>query len=797
MNTSLFHMVQEPLQWERRIALLRHKGLYEEDLAHWIWILEATDADTKVDRFFSCDRPKPGFVLMAILRKDEEIIKQSSLVKIYDYVAWLCQRKRAGPPRSDDESCTQRAMLGCHDLTPRFFMLILDRLLHHCMMRWPSSIVTVARLVVDYLRAIPEDHKPNKSNKLSGYANRCMIINFAVQHFSRTSRKLLGNLRFNWKAQTRLLAFSAEMKRPCHINKRSYRAIRNVLTGLQKVQTEKATAQRHSKTWPPYIRQLDGLDEAKDTEEYLSRSVRAGILKRQEGYADSLRDRTLDTWGGAVLGESITVQTRSGAPKSWFYKDPRLEIFTAWAARVSATRNAHEAWQMFNESPWPELKPNYLVYAAMFAKLYAKDVNPLENVLPGDTKEVFPPHLGNWTEIERQKLQPCSPEELYERMIRDGNRPVRECLRILLRHASKLKRAFMYLDDSPLDEQAVAHMTRIDEPKNEKLKKIPLPIFDAYIGLLCRQQGRLRWEYFDPKKPPPERAIRKYDNLPRAIKLVNIRLASKRKPAQEPWHTIMRALSAENVILRPYITQAEDDMDSLKQLLALFQTYETTQTLHPFAFHCLCRCLRKVVRHAHVDGVSRADLEVIEEAAHKMKTVFWELVTPVKDTMGLSGMLHDDLPPLFYDVSSANVNIYVETLGLLEEYDEAARAMEWVLAAWSQEGILEKARDPGHKQWQFMMQAFICFRAFCDGHLPKMMMKKIEERIGKLQAQGASWEWPSDELVQAHIQQQTGFPTEHEDNDIHQQAEHAEENGGENDQQQGEHMEGDEQWDHV
>lgn len=777
------------------MALLHHKGLAEEDLAHWLWILEASDADTKVDRFFSSDRPKAGFVLMSILRKDEELIKQSSLVKIYNYVAWLCQRKRAGPPRSSSERHARRRMLGCHDLTPKFFMLILDRLLHHCMMRWPSSVVTVARLVVDYLRAMPKDDERKQGKTPSAYANQCMLINFAIQRFSRTTRRLLTNLPYNWKAQRTVLEFSAEMKRPCHVNQRSYWAIRTVLTGLQKVQAEKATAQRYSKTWPPYIRQLDGLDEAKDVEEYFSRSIRAGILNRKEGYAHSLRDRTLDTLGGAVLGESVTVQTRSAAPRTWFYQDSRLDIFTAWAARVSATRDAHEAWQMFNEPPWPNLKPNFQVYAAMFAKLYAKLVNPLEETLPGDTKEVFPPYLGNWTEIELQKLQPCSPEDLYERMIRDGNRPVRECLRVLIRHAPGLRKAATYLNDSPLDKRAVTHMTLFDEPKNKQLSKIPLPIFDAYIGLLCRRQGRLRWEYFNPRKPPTERAYLRYSSLPRAIKLVNVRLASNRKPAQEPWHTIMRALSAENVVLQPHISQAEDDLDSLKLFLQLFQTYESTQTLHPFAFHCLSRCLRKVVRHAHVAGVSRTDIEVIEEAARKLKTIFWELVTPVKDTEGLSGTLHDDLPPLFHDFSSANVTIYVETLGLLEDYDEAARVMEWVLWTWGQEGILEKARDPEHKQWQYIMRAFICFRVYCDGNLPKMMTRKIEERFAELHAQGTTWEWPSDETVQAHNQQQAGFPTEYQEDDIHQQADHAENGGEEHDQPKVEGNAGEERWD--
>lgn len=733
---------------------LARKGVSEEDLAHWVWILEAPDADSKVDRFLSSDRPKPKFLLMAILRKDEELTKQSSLVRLYDYVAQMCQRARTAYPQIFPQGRGQIASLDSRKLPPKYFMVLLDRLLHHCMMKFPTSIVTVSRIVVDYLRSIAESPMPKKSNRRTGYADRCLVFNFALQRFSRTSRKLLTNLPHNWRAQRILLMYSAEIKRPLVINKLSYRAMRMVLIGLKKAQAEKGTAMRHSKTWPPYIKQLDGLDEAKENEEYLSRSVRAGILKRQEGYADEIFDNTLDTLGGAVFGESVTVQTRSKAPKIWSRQHEQLQIFSNWAARVRATRNAYEAWQMLHEPPSPRLKPNFQVYAEMFSKLFAKEVNPLAEVLPGDGKEVFPPYLGNWTQFEREKLRPCSPDELYERMLRDGNRPVHECLRVLLQNAPSLRAATQYLNDSPLDKNAVAHMTTFTEPKYEGLVKIPLPIFDAYIGLLCRQQGRQRW---DPSSflrgTPTAQAYQKYGHVTRAIKLVSIRLASKRQAAQEPWHTIMRVLAVENIVLRPYVTQAEDDMDSLKHLMSLFHTYETTQILHPFAFHCLCRCVRKVIRHANVGSIPDTGYGFITTAVRKMKSSFWELLTPVNES---SERLQDDLPALYHEISSANINIYLQTLGHLEDVEEATRVMEWALASYGQEGILEKARDPEHKQWQYMQEAFVCFRVISDGHLPEAMMRKIEKRFKKLHEEGSSWEWPSDEYVRDYVEQRAG-----------------------------------------
>lgn len=751
IGTTLSQLVEQK-SWKLRLdRLASNKGVTEDDLAHWLWVLEAHDMDTKVERFVSSDRPKPRFLLMAILRKDEEMIKQRSLVKLYDYIAWMCQKALVGSQIKAPHRSRKVTMQDYRDLSPKFFILLLDRLLHHCMMKFPSSIATVARLTVDFLQTIPGNHIPRKSDRRTGYANQCLVFNFALQRFSRISRAILANLPHNWEAQRILLDFSTHLQRPLVINKMSWRAIRIVLIGLKKSEAEENTARRYAKTWPPYIRQLDGLDETKTTEEYLGRAVRAGILQRHDGYADDVVDRAVDTLGGAVLGESITVQTRSRAPRLWSGNQRNLEIFTKWAARVKATRNPYEAWQSFNEPPLPNVRPNYQVYAEMFSKLYAQEVKPLVETLPGDSKEVFPPHLGNWTEFEREKLRPPTPEALYLMMLRDGSRPVRECLRVLLRFAPSVARAGTYLRDSPLDRKAVSHMIDAHKPVHGILAQIPLPIFDAYIGLLCRKQGNQRWPNKKSSSYAPSSTVHNiHDRLPRAIRLVFARLSCQRKAAQEPWHAIMRALSDQRVVVRPWVIQASDDMESLKQFLSVFKTYESTQVTHPFAFQCLCRCVLKVVRQAHANPITETEeQQVVTRAVEVMKRVFWELTAPVKDS---SERLKDHLPALFHEFSSANVGIYIETLTQLEEFDEAARVMDWLLTTYWEDGVLEKARDSQHKQWWYLQRALIVFRAFCDGHLPEATMLQIEQRFEKLQAEGGTWEWPSDEHVRKYFQ---------------------------------------------
>lgn len=752
METSLSEFLGDQSEWKVRLNQLALKGVNEDDLAHWLWILEAEATDLKVERFLSSDRHKPIFVLMAILRADEYMLKGSSLVNLYDYIARTYFRRSAGFREYPPKSVILRTLNNQLNMSPTHFMLLIRRLVHHCLKTFPSSIVTISRLVVDYLRTIP-DATPNKSNRRTGYADRCMIFNFALHNFRRTSRtKPLVNMPHNWKAQKILLGFSAGSKRPLIINRQSYRAIRIVLMGLKKTQDEKRTAMRHAKTWPPYIRQLDGIDEARDTQEYLSRNVKAGILKRQEGYADDLVDRALGTLGGAALGESVTIQTRSLAPTIWFKKYRGLQVFTDWAAKVKATRNSHEAWQLFHEPPLPNLKPNFQVYAEMFSKLFAMEIDYTSSVLPGDAKEVYPPHLVNLTEFERERLRPCSAEELYQRMLQDGNRPVRHCLALLIRNAPSLEKAAVFLNDSPLDKRAIEEMTTSKSPRYEMLSLIPITIFDAYVGLLCYRQGRQRWVP-NPKHKPRYENLKRYDNLNHAVKLVCTRLGPQRLPARTPWHTVMRALAAKKLVLRPYVTQAEDDVEALKKAISLFNAYKLSQGLHTLAFDCLARCTLKVLSHEWAPVNEHMMEQPLSTAVDLLKSTFWELATPVQS---LSNRFGEDLPILYHELSSAHIWVYVEVLAKLREVDEGVRVMEWVLSMWDKNGVLEQARTPAHKQWPLLKQAFIVFRAFTEGNVPEEVMERIEKRFEELQAEGSTWTWPHNEEVVQYLEAQAG-----------------------------------------
>ncbi|KAL1873892.1 hypothetical protein Daus18300_003764 [Diaporthe australafricana] len=750
METSFSTFLEDPEKWRSSLSRDAFKGVDWVDADHWLWILEAEDTDVKVERFVSTDRYKPIFVLMAILRTDEHMRKGSSLLSLYDYIA---RNYFPSDPMSRLET-QQPALDNDFKMTPLNFMALIKRVVHHCLNTWPSSIVTIARLVVSYMRTIPAKTTPNKTKRRTGYADQCVIFNYALRNFRRVSSlRPLGNIQHNWKAQRILLGYSAGLRRPLVINKWSYRAIRSVLLGLKKSLAEKRTAARHVNTWPPYRKRLDGTEEREDPEKWLSRSVKAGVLKKQEGYADEPLDHALDLLGGAVPQDSITIQTRSGAPRVWSGNHMSLSVFSSWAAKVKATRNAYEAWQICQDPPLPNLKPNFQVYAEMFSKLFSAEIDYTASILPGEAKEVYPPHHVSLTEFERERLRPLSAGELYEKMLRDGNRPVKHCLVLLIRNAATVEKAAQYLLDSPLDKQAVEDLTRTLSPTYDSLKKIPVRVFDAYIGLLCSQQARRRWVH-DPNvaqhRPRPE-VLARYDRLKRAVQLVCIRAGPRRTPAPAPWHTVMRTLARRKLVLRPWCSQDEDNVEALRMMLSLFNAYKLSEGLHTVPFHCLARCTWKALRD---DGTARGQAknaqELIETAHRTLKSTMRELSSAVQAP---SDNIADSLPPLYHELNGADIRMYLETLARLGDVDEAVQLIEWVLTSWDQNAaILEHARDPNHKQWAMLEEAFVCFRAFAEGRVSDEIMGRIKARFEELSGKGSTWLWPKDKDVDEYFE---------------------------------------------
>lgn len=780
---------KDAVQWQYRLSTFAQKGIQHEDVLHWLWILEAEDTDTKVERLVSTTRHKPIFVLMAILRTDEHIVKGSTLITLYDYIAQTYIQQGPNATRARKEEADSGLNLDTLDnftnMTPYHWNLLMSRLVHHCLRTFPSSLPMIANLVVAYMRVMRDSSTLKRSGHTTGYAIRCSVFNDALVNFRRTAPAAsLANQSYNWKAQKILLGYSAGLTRPYIISKVGYRAIRLVLMGLQKSPDEKLTASRHTKTWPPYIRQLDGTDEARQKEAYYSRVVKAGILKQSEGYSHDVTDFAIDRLGGASPDQSISIQTRAQGFLLWQNKHKSDSIFSLWAAKVKATRNSFEAWEMFNRSPARDLKPDYQVYAEMFEKLYAVEADQESSFLPGDGKETSAPYLRNLTEFEQERVSPCKPDELYEKMIKSGQRPVHKCLHVLIRNAPSVEKARQYLYDSTLPSRAVYNMTVRSVPVNRLLASIPIGTFDAYISFLCRQQGRRRLPANRNKQLRPAVQVR-HSFIDRAIRLVCSRSGPRRDLDSAPWHTLMSALSYDHLVLRPNLSRTEDDVVALEAMMGLYMAYRRSLDVHPIPFNGLCRCVLKVLRHnlptlhtqddgqyhnVHTAQLHR-DVRRLTHAAYDiLKPDFEALITPVQaptDARLTTAEAADALPPLYHELSASHIRSYLEVIAKIGDADEGVRVMDWVLMTCdparnseraNAAAIFAKARDPAHKQWRMMREATVCFRAMAEAfHLDRAVMARMQARFEELSSTVGAWAWPEEEDVEVYNKWQAGI----------------------------------------
>ncbi|CAK7236147.1 hypothetical protein SBRCBS47491_009538 [Sporothrix bragantina] len=657
--TSLSDSLCDPETWRMRLNSLAFKGITENDIQHWLWVLSAQDSDERIARFVADEaRPKPVFMLFQLLRRDETFHKGRSLTGLYNYIARHHVNSRMRLSASElPFGAVRRAVDPALNMAPDTFATLLRLLVHHYIRLWPSALPAVARLVVSYVETLPHMVKRGEQQ---AFADACRIFNYALVLFQRKSPvSPVFQMRYNWRAQKVLLAMSTTLPRPLFINRAGFRAIRRVLLALGKSPAERNVALRMARTWPPYRRNWDGRDEQRQAQDDFSRSAQAGVLMREAGYAEVEHDRALGVLGGVLPGESPTVQTRSLSPRTWTGFRASLNVFSTWAARVKATRDVNEAWHEFQTAPGNmdgdgrPLRPSIQVYAEMFKKLVAMPVEFYtaagssssqgqavgrhgKELLPGDAKEVYPVNDATLTAFEKQRLRPPTVAVLYAQMLHDDIRPVGDCLSVLLQNAPTLEAAMKYLHDSPLDKAAIAALklpraSHISPPPDsntnthahsspfsstrqssrrfkrqqpleperpitlELLRNIPLPILNAYIFLMCRFQPRLTAE-----------AARLGKQRRTALIHHAIQLSARRLPPsieegrtyKATWHTIMRTLAQPKLMVSPQNTNDRrfHDTESLYLALRVFDQVSQAGGVDVILFDSLCKVMQKSLR---------------------------------------------------------------------------------------------------------------------------------------------------------------------------------------------------------
>lgn len=727
--------------WDDAFNSLAARGWSRDQLDHWIWILSGESGDARVERLISNHHPKPIFLLLLLLRRDETYRKPESLIALIRYASTRHMARTSGA-ESEDQAYPK------HIFTVTQFIYFIRRLSHHIKIVHPPSVFAVAHLIANYIKSIPND--PHHKHHRTDYHHQCLVYNVALVCLRKpTPNQSLVNMELNWRAQKFILAMSDGLDKPLIINKNAYQAIRQVLVGLKKSRGERAVALRYSKSWPPYRQDFDGRDAKRTPEDDMSRSVKAGALMVEAGYPASDYDRALDVLGGSNEGLP-TIQTRSLPPKRWMGPKEDWNIYTHWAMSVRATRNAQEAWRVFNGFPKrPGMAPNREVYSEMFLKLQAAAVDPDSgsDLLPGDSRETFPVHDANYSQYELARLSPPTVSELYDEMVRHGIRPGGYGLHSLVTHAKSVEEGLRYLQDSGIPAEVIKSIAVFQQPSHEGLMQLPILSFSSYIHLLCRLQPERRGRETIP--------VDELHRIRHAIKLVLMRLTPDTVEGttfRSPWQVILQALARPHIAIKNgYST--ENNLEALALFMEVFQSARRSIGIDADFFLLLCRVLQKAAsaRLASLSNSRRLQGPLIprtQDLFDIMTSIFSELTTPI------AGGVSTSLPGAQYQypLGSPHLHGYMRALGFFDAKKEMVRLVFWMMDNY--EFVDQEANRLGTRGQNMIAKTFCAFYAFADTALAGNtgIRQELQNRMDRLVADGGRWRWPTPEEVSSYLE---------------------------------------------
>ncbi|KAI1331568.1 hypothetical protein F5Y16DRAFT_271270 [Xylariaceae sp. FL0255] len=730
--------------WKDSVNIVRKNGWSEEDLEEWIAVVSAEDGDARVQRFVSTDRPKPMFLLLLLLRRDEVFHKPELLASLIRY-AKTHHMQSASPDAGHGEAPPKHGMI----MNPAQFSLCLRRLVFHASRTVPQIMVDIARLVEAYIRAIPFDvhHKHHTTD----YSDQCLVFNNALEYFTiPVPGRPLDSMQYNWDAQKILLAMADRLPRRLIIKQSSYRAIRKVLGGLRKSEGERETALRYAVLWPPYRQDFDGTDAKRTIESDRSRSAQAGVLMRGAGYAGDDYDRALDALGGTNNG-SPTIHTRSLPPGEWRGELQNQNTFIDWAMNVRATRNAQEAWRIFNQfAEKTGLSPNFQVYTEMIVKLLAEEIETAmsPDLVPGESIETFPVPELNYSEYELARLSPPTVSQLYDDMINHGIKPTGHGLNVLVRNAASVGQALRFIEDSGfVPTKVVDSMALFKNPTHRELLRLRPPLFESYIKLLCRLQPR----YHNTGAKYPESDLQ---HIQHAINLVSTRLNGntvESKRFRTPWQTILSTLASSSVSIVAKADGIGNDMASLTLFVKVLRSFRTAIGIDVWIFFELCRVIAKAAlsRLRPLQRSERArsfHMPGRDFLLSELKQMFSEFKSPINNNDRLVD------PQFQHPLGPQHLHAYMRALALLDSRQDMIDLMFWILD--HHEIVKSEVERIGNRGARMLARTICAFEAFAG---PALEVEVQDELRRKMILISGSWRWPTPEEVDDYCMNDFGM----------------------------------------
>ncbi|GAO18610.1 hypothetical protein UVI_02062030 [Ustilaginoidea virens] len=565
---------------------------------------------------------------------------------------------------------------------------------------------------------------------------------------------------------------SAGLQQPLLVGRDGFRAIRDVLSGQPKNSTEMYSSARHAPGWPPYLQPSHGMDELADPEDNWSRTVSAGMLMQEAGFAKDDFDDAVDIMQGMALDGAPTIQQRSSLPTG--------RNIGIWDASINATRNAQEAWERFNSPPQEGMKPGPSEYASMFRKLVLREAEPDRWLLPGDKSLNFPAqNEANLAEFERARVRPPSVSELYQRMMLDGIAPQGTCLRILVANADSMETAVQYLRDSPEGSRAVRALAS-DMPDSQSLSMVSLSLFAAYIQVCLRVHGP-----------------RGKNQLARAIRLAKTRLTKVHSRwVSFIWGLILKDLSQHHKALNMSLAE------QLSMILRVSEIMEEDSGVQLATFTQFNKCIRKATRRevdrvfaGHAERPSQTDvgfwqalyypcsgvksenaaqsrhggtvdetdvgeegklaarsIHLLKQAGNKMKKTFQILAEREKDVQKYLETCQvtplERLNSRRDAIRSDDAHEYMLTLGYLGEFAEMGRLLEWLMEEWALSDVVSTLNELDEAPpYADFCETLCVFRLVAE---PMLGRKTVALLTQKMADSRLGWVWPDDEAIKAY-----------------------------------------------
>ncbi|KAK0673697.1 putative cytosine-specific methyltransferase [Cercophora samala] len=743
-HIPLARYLEDTAAWNARMKQLESdKGITEQDMINWLWILSCRNADLQVERFLRSNCRKPFFVLQAMFATDRLFANPNNFMSLVQYLSDNYVHRHR--PESEDVHMLPQSR--GRDMTWWHFNGVLHRLVWHTRDSWPAAVTAVAQLVVDYINSISND--PSKA--YSSHAVRSFVFNKALQYFSWPSRvRPLANMPYNWAAQRQVLGIASSFDPPLVPDKESYRAIQAVLAALPKSKGEIKNAERIAQTWPPYRQAVDGVDERRDPEEDLSRSSLAGLLAREAGYPADVIDQGISVLAGSTFGQPPSIQTRSVPPPTLSGEHAALNLHRHWALQIKATRNAREAWRLFQRPPLPVMKPDVQVAGQMMSKLYAHEASSVKGFRPGDIKETFPIHDGNLTALEIARITPPAPEELYRTLLLQGLKPAGHYLDILLENAPSKQAALNYVRDSPFhdDGDILYDFARWDTQEGRTaLSTVDSQLVNGWIAMLCRVHRN---------SPPYERGSTLFTHkfgcgpVVEAISLAH--LCQTARPAlsrndRKPWHTILMALAKKTLLQNPKGHGIDHLVLTMDGFLRIYERTLHIQGDDSVLLLALCYMIRKTLKLATFhNSLERRPIprkkrlaNLVARAHVRAVQSFGNLARPV-DTD--SRLFPQDMTR--YHISALTVYRYMKAMACCGDGREMVRIMDWVLDGWRSDYFSEETKEPKQHGYQLMMKTIGYFAKIGESLVEEAEMERIRQRLEHLvEHHGCTWAWPS------------------------------------------------------